>query len=170
MLAPERGPVTQSCRKHTKVRAIVVELLAAAAGLGLAFAAWHVHFVAGAPIRFTVALLLAMAVGASLAWVTRPSAPAAPATARGEAVILKGTSGTVLCTNPRYAELLAKANRTTAKPGTSWLTPEFVSPALAVLAGLLVLCLWFKASRVASGQPSQTSAHAPATAPAVKKH
>jgi len=168
MTFPYCDPCAKRARRE-KIRALVVELLAAAAGIGLAFVAWHAHVAIAAPLRFTVALLLAMAIGALLAWVTRPSVPAAPATARGEAVILKGTGGAVLCTNPRYAELLAKANLRTTKPGTHRLTPELVSPVLALLAGVFVLCLWFKASLATSTHPSPASTHAPAAA-ATKKH
>jgi hypothetical protein len=139
-------PYCDPCAKRAnreKVRAVVVGILACAAALALALAAWRLHVAIGAPIRFAVALPLGMAVAALLALVTRPSLPPPPATARGGAVIVKGTDGTVLCTNPRFAELLAQANGVAATPGKhrDWLG----APLLALACGLLVLSVWIKA-------------------------
>jgi hypothetical protein len=149
-------PYCDPCAKRAgwaKIRAAIVWVLAGGVGFGLAYAAWHVHAAIGAPVRFAVALPLGMAFAALLALVTRPSLPAPPATARGEAVILKDASGTVLCTNPRFAELLAQANGVKATAGAHRRTLEVEAPLGALLFGLLVVFFWFK-----SGAPAATAA------------
>jgi hypothetical protein len=106
-----------------------------------------------------------MGLAAVLALVTRQSRPAPPATARGEAVILRDTTGAVLCTNPEFAQLLARANGGTSRPGTQRMTVEVWAPLLALALGVGVLATWVKI-----GAPERTAAAStspPATANAV---
>lgn len=149
-------PYCNACAKRAgweKIRNILVGIMAATFGVGLALTAWGVDFGIGASIRFAILLPLAVLLAFLFALVTRQSEPAPPATARGEAVILRDTSGTVLCTNPQFAELLAQANGTTARPGSHWFTAEAWAPLTALLVGTLVLLYWLKA-----GAPENTEA------------
>jgi hypothetical protein len=149
-------PYCDPCAKRArgeKLRHVLIGVLVAIFGGLAGLLAWEVDIGVGASIRFALELPLA----ALLAWLVslglRPSMPAAPATARGEAVILRDTSGEVLCTNPQFAELLAQANGVTARPATHWLTVELWAPLLALLIGVLVLLSWVKA-----GAPERTAA------------
>jgi hypothetical protein len=165
-------PYCEACAKRArweKTRQIIVGLVAAALGFATALAAWGVDIGVGTAIRFAVALPLAVALATVLALATRQSVPAPPATARGEAVILRDTSGTVLCTNPQFAQLLAQGNGGTAKPGAQRMTLEAWAPLMALLCGALVLLPWLKAgapdrSAAASTGPS-TTARAPSPPP-----
>jgi hypothetical protein len=179
-------PYCDACAKRArweKVRQVIVGVLAALAAVALALAAWRVDVGVGASIRFALALPLGMASAAILALATRQSLPAPPATARGEAVILRDTHGAVLCTNPQFAQILAQANGVTVKPGAQRMTVEVWAPLTALLLGGLVVISWIKVgapegTAVASaakaaptpGQPSQPRRPAPATAPTAKKH
>jgi hypothetical protein len=82
-----------------------------------------------------IAAVLAIPAGIGLAVLTRPPMPPLPATARGEAVFLRNTSGTVLCTNEQYATSLAQANGRTATPGSKMMDTESWSP-FAVIVGM----------------------------------
>src|SRR5439155_1234274 len=84
--------------------------------------------------------------------------PPSPATARGQAVILRSTDGAVLCTNQRFAELLAEANSASVKRSTMWFTTEAWAPLAAMLVGALVLVFWW---RYAPPLPSSPAAASP---------
>jgi hypothetical protein len=100
-------------------------------------------------------------------------------------VILRDTSGTVLCTNPQFAQILAQANDTTPKPGAQRFTVEVWAPLMALALGVAVLGTWVKAgaphalaagsaspandSAASPAQPSSPKRPAPASA-AAKKH
>lgn len=188
-------PYCNACAKRArweKVRQIIVGVMAALVGVALAIAAWGVDVGVGASIRFALALPLAAAIAAVLALATRQSLPAPPATARGEAVILRDTSGTVLCTNPQFAQLLAQANGGTPRPGAQRMTVEVWAPLTALLCGVLVLLSWIKvgapegteaprtqvpvAATAANApaakpvQPAQAKKPAPTRVPSSKKH
>lgn len=141
-------PYCNACAKRAgweKVRQIIVGLLAAGLGAGLAVGAWALDVGLNPGVRFAAALPVAAGLGLGAALLTRQSKPAPPATARGEAVILRNTSGTVLCTNEQFANLLAQANGRQAKPGSMWMTPEAWAPLTALLCGVLVLLMWVRA-------------------------
>jgi hypothetical protein len=193
-------PYCDACAKRARrerVREIVVVVMAILIGGGLGFVAWQIHVGVGVAIRFALALPLGTAIAVLCALATRQSLPAAPATARGEAVILRDTNGTVLCTNPQFAQLLAEANGRAPRPGVQRLTAEVWAALGALMFGVLVLSFWIKdgaregtavaaaatsapvAAKVASApaasaptpaQPTQPKKVAPATAPAAKKH
>jgi hypothetical protein len=149
-------PYCDACARRARwerVRQVVVGVAAGLVGVGLAFAAWRVDVGVGASIRFALALPLAMVLAALVALLTQQSLPAPPATARGEAVILRDTSGTVLCTNPQFAQLLAQANGGTARPGAQRMTVEVWAPLLALAVGLGVTASWIKV-----GAPEGTAA------------
>jgi hypothetical protein len=191
MAFPYCDPCAKRARRE-KIRQGIVGVVAALLGVALAFAAWRVDVGVGASIRFALALPLAMVLTAALALVTRQSVPALPATARGEAVILRDTSGAVLCTNPQFAQRLAQANGATPRPGAQHLTVEVWSPLAALLCGVLVLISWIKvgapqgtigastspttSAKVASAatpdlpQPAQPKKPAPAAIPPAKRH
>jgi hypothetical protein len=175
-------PYCNACAKRAKrekIRQILVGLAAALTGAALALAAWRVDLGPVAPIRFAIALPLAAAVAALVALLTRQSIPAPPATARGEAVILQDTRGTVLCTNPQFAQHLAQANGGPATPGAQHLTVEVWAPITALLVGALVAGSWIKvgaphatatASASPASDPAATPPRKPAPAAPAKKH
>jgi hypothetical protein len=121
-------------------------------------------------VAFVVAVLLACAMAAGIAFATRPALPPAPATARGEAVILRSTDGVLLCTNQRFAELLGNANSATPAPGSTIMSTETWAPLAALLVGALVVLLWIKYApytlRRSSPPPPRVTAPAPAPRPA----
>jgi hypothetical protein len=180
-------PYCRTCASRArfeKVRQVVVGILSALLGLGLTLSAWAFDVLLEAPFRFAAALVAAIALSGLLALLTRRSIPKPPATARGEAVILRDTTGTVLCTNQRFAEVLATENRARVRPGSKWFTVELWSPVAAALVGTLVLVTWIQAGAPEGGvdlglsaaaptaTPSSTSSAAPktaATAPPPKK-
>jgi hypothetical protein len=146
------------------VSALLGAVLALGAGVGLAGSGLDPI------IAFSAGVVAAMVLATGLAFVTRPSVPPAPATARGEAVILRDTSGVVLCTNQRFAELLAEANGATAKPGRTLMSTEIWAPLAAFLVGVLAVLLWgrvdpnaFRSSspRATTPAPSPARGHAP---------
>jgi hypothetical protein len=184
-------PYCDACAKRArweKVRQVIVGVVAALLAVALALAAWGIDVGVGALIRFALALPLAMVLAALLALLTRQSVPAPPATARGEAVILRDTNGAVLCTNPQFAQLLAQANGATPRPGAQRMTVEVWAPLMALAVGVGVLATWIKigapeGTAVASTSPPATARAAsppvqtPAQptqpkkpAPAAKKH
>jgi len=155
-------PYCNVCAKRArweKVREILMGGVAALLGAALAIVAWVVDAAAGAPIRFALALLIAAGAAAALAMLTRGSRPALPATARGEAVILRDTRGTVLCTNPQFAQRLAEVNGSTARQGSQRVTVEVWAPIVALLCGVLVLLVWMKegAARTNASASTNTS-------------
>jgi hypothetical protein len=101
------------------------------------------------------------------ALATRQSVPAPPATARGEAVILRDTNGTVLCTNPQFARLLAEANGRAPRPGVQRLTAEVWAALGALMFGVLVLSFWLKdGAREGTAVAAAARTSAPAAAKA----
>jgi hypothetical protein len=157
--------------KREKLRAGLV--IGGGAVLGLVFALGAGAFLAGGVIEpvlaFALAVLVAAGLSAGFAFATRPGLPPAPATARGEAVILKDTSGVVLCTNERFAELLGNANSATHKPGSTIMSTEAWAPLAALLVGVLVVCLWYKYAPYSLRSPSPPPSPARATAPAAPR-
>ena len=154
-------PYCNACAKRArweKVRQILVGSVAGLLGVAFAVAAWWLDVGVETTLRFALALPIAAALTIGLALSTRGSQPSAPATARGEAVILRDTSGTVLCTNPRFAQLLADANATKVKPAVQHLTVEVWAPLTALLCGTLVLLAWVK-----EGAPSTTASESAST-------
>lgn len=148
-------PYCNGCAKRAKrekARLYLVLGLGALLGAGLALGAWGVDVGLGASARFAVALPLATALAALLALATRQSIPAPPATARGEAVILRDMSGTVLCTNLEFARLLARTNRT-GEPviGRQRMTIELWAPLVALAIGVCVLITWYQAGAPGAG-------------------
>jgi hypothetical protein len=139
-----------------KLRAGLVIGGSAALGLFLALAAGAtlVGNVLDPWVAFGGALVVAAALAAGVAFITRPALPPAPATARGEAVILRDTSGAVLCTNQRFAELLAQANGATPKPASTVMTTEAWAPLAALVVGLLAVLLWIKYAPYTLRSPS----------------
>lgn len=106
-------------------------------------------------LSFVIGILLAMGIATGIAFATRPGPPPAPATATGEAVILRDTGGTVLCTNQRFAEMLGEANSATPKPGSTFMTTEMWAPLAALFVGVFVTLLWAKyAPRTFDSSPS----------------
>lgn len=156
-------PYCRVCAKRAaleKLRKIVVPLLAALIGAGLAVGAWLLPLPIIALVRFGVAIPFAMAIAFVLGLISQQSRPPAPATARGEAIILRDTNGTVLCTNEQFAWHLAQANGRQPRPGSMFMTTEIISPLTAGLIAVLVLLMWAKA-----GAPDMTSAPSPAPSP-----
>lgn len=154
-----RFPYCNACSaraRKEKVRAVIVLLAAAAFGAAFAAGAWFGEDYVDGAIGFSVALPIAALVAFLLALVTRPGLPPPPATARGEAVILRDTSGTILCTNQQFAELMARANNTSMRPDSQWMTTEAWAPLTALLLGAFVLIFWLKT-------PSHPTYSAPAT-------
>jgi hypothetical protein len=138
-------PYCNACAKRAaseKTREILVHTGAAAFGLALAGGAWMAVDAVMPEIGFTLAAFFAVGIAVALAFVTRPSPPPPPATARGQAVILRDTSGLVLCTNQEFANRLAQANSTTARPGSQWFTLELAAPLTALVCGLLLFLMW----------------------------
>ena len=142
-------PYCNACAQRAgreKRREIIVIIVGAAVGLVLSAtaAAGGAGDVLDPIVACVVAVLLSAGIAAAIAFATRPPMPPSPATARGEAVILRDTSGVVLCTNQRFAELLGQANSATPAPGRTIMSAETWAPAAAVLVGLLAVCIWAK--------------------------
>jgi hypothetical protein len=141
------------------VSALLGAVLALGAGLGLAGSGLDPI------IAFSAGVVAAMVLATGLAFVTRPAAPPAPATARGEAVILRDTSGIVLCTNQRFAELLGEANGAKPAPGRTIMSTETWAPLAALLIGVLAVLLLARADpRLFSSRPAPSRA-TPAPSP-----
>lgn len=151
--------------RYEKVRQVVVGVLGALLALGLTLSAWAFDVILEAPFRFAAALVTAIALSGLLALVTRRSIPKPPATARGEAVILRNTTGTVLCTSQRFAELLATENYARVRPGSKWFTVELWAPVAAALVGTLVLVTWIQEGAPEGGVDLGLSAAAPTAKP-----
>jgi hypothetical protein len=130
--------------KREKTRTALVLVGAAVLGVLFCLGACFVASdgVLEAVLGFGFAILVAAGHSAALSFATRPAIPPAPATARGEAVILRDTSGTVLCTNQRFAEMLAQANGATPRPGSITMTTEAWAPITALLLSVLVVACW----------------------------
>jgi len=163
-------PYCDPCYK----RATMAAIMAGVVGVGAAFlgaAASAVAWFAAAddildPVIGFIALpLLAAGIAFALAMITRPALPPQPATARGDAVILRDTSGTVLCTNQRFADMLAQANSTGVAPGSMWFTSEKWTPLIAVLCSFFVFAMWLKAAPKHSYPPPRPTVNAPAPRP-----
>lgn len=105
-------------------------------------------------VAFAGAVLVSAAISTGIAIATRPALPPPPATARGEAVILRDTSGVVLCTNQRFAELLGQANSATPMPGKTIMSTETWAPLSALLIGTLVVLLWLRYAPYTVQSPS----------------
>ena len=157
-----------ACAKRAhwqNVRKVLIGCLAAVLGVGLAVGAWVLDVGVDTAILFAVALPASAGLAVGLALITRGSVPPAPATARGEAVILQDTSGTVLCTNLRFAQLLAEANGTKVKPGAQHMTVEVLAPLMALLCGVLVLLAWAKEGEAHGSKGASKSAGTSSSAP-----
>ena len=133
MSFPYCTPCAQRAGKE-KIRGFLVFLGAMGIGAAFALAFAFANVFVGLYIRTAIASALAIPAGVALALLTRPAMPPLPATARGEAIFLRNTSGTVLCTNQEYAQSLAQANGRTATPGSKMMTTESWS-AFAVIVG-----------------------------------
>lgn len=116
-------------------------------------------------LGFALALPAAAGVAALLALATRRSRPTPPATARGQAVILRYADCTVLCTNERFANQLAQMNGSTARPGSRFFTTEVRSSIMALCGGFLVFCVWGQHVRSLPDEPASSS-----TAPPMATH
>jgi hypothetical protein len=161
-------PYCEACAKRArreKIRQVIVGIAAAAVGAALALAAWFVDAGAGASVRFAVAVPLATLLAAVLALATRQSLPAPPATARGEAIILRNASGTALCTNPQFAQILAEVNGRTPRPGVQRMTLEVWAPLAAALFGVLVLLSWIQVGAPEGTDVAKTASPAARPAP-----
>jgi hypothetical protein len=135
-------PYCAACARRAakeRVRGLVVFLGAMAIGGACALAFALANVFVELPIREIIAAIFAIPAGIGLALVTRPPMPAAPATARGEAIFLRSTSGDVLCTNEAFAQSLAQANRTGARPGSKLMTTESWAPFAVILGGGLAI-------------------------------
>ncbi len=131
-------PYCTACAQRAakeRVRGLLVFLGAMMIGGACALAFAFANVFVELPIREIVAAILAIPAAIGLALVTRPPLPAAPATARGDAIFLRSTSGDVLCTNEAFAQSLAQANRTGARPGSKWMTTESWAPFAVLLGG-----------------------------------
>jgi hypothetical protein len=131
-------PYCNACAQRAgkeKIRGLVVFLGAMGIGAAFALAFACANVFVGLYVRAAIAAVLAIPAGIGLAVLTRPPMPPLPATARGEAVFLRNTSGTVLCTNEQYATSLAQANGRTATPGSKMMDTESWSP-FAVIVGM----------------------------------
>ena len=112
-------PYCLSCAKRLAHERLVGSLVI---GVALALAFAFANVLVGLAIRTAIAAVIGAAAAHALALATRPPMPPPPASARGDAVFLRDTSGLVLCTNQEFAQSLAQANRTAAKPGSKWMT------------------------------------------------
>jgi len=158
-------PYCQICAKRAvleKLRRAVILVIAGLLGAGLPAGAWFLDVPVPAWARIVAAIALTAPIALLLALATRPSKPNAPATARGEAVALLNTHGSVLCTNPQFAWLLAQANGRQPREGTLWFTTEVLSPLTAGVMGVLLLVCWAKYGDAIP--PSSPPPRAPAAA------
>lgn len=131
-------PYCTACAQRAgkeKIRGFLVFLGAMGIGAAFALAFACANVFVGLYVRVAIAAVLAIPAGIGLAILTRPPMPPLPASARGEAVFLRNTSGTVLCTNEQYAQSLAQANGRTATPGSKMMDTESWSP-FAVIVGM----------------------------------
>jgi hypothetical protein len=144
----------------------LVMIAACVLGGALAMGAWVEDRALYPGIGFPAAILIAAGLSAALAFATRPGAPPPPATARGQAVILRSTDGAVLCTNQVFAERLAQANNASLTPATMWFTTEAWAPLGAMLIGTLVLLMWWKYAPPLPASPSSPPA---AASPAARR-
>jgi len=103
----------------------------------LAFAFANVFF--DLTTRTIIAAVFAMPAALGVALLLRLPPPPEPATARGDAVFLRGVGGLVLCTNERFAYALSQANGTISKPGSKLMTTESWAPFAAILGGGLAI-------------------------------
>ena len=138
MSFPYCTPCAQRAAKE-RIRGVVVFLGAMVIGAAFALAFAFANVFVGLYIRTFIAALLAIPAGIALAVLTRPPIPPAPATARGDAIYLRNTNGTVLCTNQEYAQSLAQANGRTATPSSKMMTTESWSPFAVILGGGLAI-------------------------------
>ncbi len=130
-------PYCTACAQRAareRIRGVVVFLGAMAIGAAFALAFAFANVFVGLYVRTAIAALFAIPVGIGVALATRPPMPPLPATARGDAIFLRDTSGTVLCTNEQFAQSLAQANNTSATPGSKTMSTESWS-AFAVIVG-----------------------------------
>jgi hypothetical protein len=151
-------------KRRNAVVLVVSALLGAILSLGMGVALGG--GVVDPVVAFSAGVLAAMLLAAGLAFATRPSVPPPPATARGEAVILKDTSGIVLCTNQRFAELLGEANGATPAPGRTVMSTEIWAPLAAFLVGVLAVLLWARVDPYAFRSRPAPRATTPAPSPA----
>jgi hypothetical protein len=142
------------------VSALLGAVLALGAGVGLGGSGLD-------PIvAFSAGVVAAMVLATGLAFATRPAVPSPPATARGEAVILRDTSGVVLCTNQRFAELLGEANGAKPTQGRTIMSTETWAPLAAFLIGVLAVLLWARVDPYAfRSRPAPPRAATPAPSP-----
>lgn len=140
-------PYCQACARRVAsehTRGILVGVVAALVGVAAPAVAWFAEDRIDPAIGMTAAFAAVALFGVGLAYATRPALPEAPATARGEAVMLLGTYGKVLCTNEQFASLLARANNLTPKPDKKWMTVEMWAPLVGVLVAFFVFACWLK--------------------------
>lgn len=156
-------PYCTPCSKRAereKTWTALVMVAAVVLGGALALGAWVEDRAIHPAIGFPAAILVAAGLSAGIAFATRPGRPPPPATARGQAVILRSTDGAVLCTNQRFAELIAEANGASVTRSTLWFTTEAWAPLAAILIGTLVLVFWWRYA-----PPLPSSVHSPAVSP-----
>jgi hypothetical protein len=134
MSFPYCTPCAQRAAKE-RMRGVLVFLGAMVIGAAFALAFAFANVFVGLYIRTAIAAVFGIGAGFAFAIATRPAMPPAPATARGEAIFLRNTSGTVLCTNEQFAQSLAQANGRGATPGAKMMTTESWSVFAVILGG-----------------------------------
>jgi hypothetical protein len=161
-------PYCLSCAKrlaHERLRGALVIAGSLVIGVALALAFAFANVLVGLAIRAAIAAVLGVAAALALALATRPPLPPPPASARGDAVILRGTSGLVLCTNQEFAQSLAQANRTVATPGSKWMTSATWAVFAVLLGGGAAIAAFTRLAPASSFDPSSDVA-APSGRPA----
>lgn len=158
-----RFPYCLPCAKRVtldKIRRTLVLTFAVILGIALPIGAWACDVLFETGARLIIAVPIAVAIMAPLAFVTRLPAPKPPKTARGEAVILQDTSGTVLCTSQRFAQLICDANGIQMKPGRQRFTTELKAIGLTTVFSLWVFIFWVNTFG-RNGHHDEASAPAP---------
>ena len=164
MSFPYCTPCAQRAAKE-RMRGVAVFLGAMLIGAMFALAFAFANVFVGVYIRTTIAAILAIPAGVALAFLTRPAMPPSPATARGEAIFLRNTDGTVLCTNQEFAQSLAQANGKTATPGSKMMTTESWSAFAVIVGGGLAIAGFASWAPGSMFEPERESYSSPAGYP-----
>ncbi|MEP7126151.1 MAG: hypothetical protein ABJE95_34780 [Byssovorax sp.] len=162
-----RFPYCTACAQRAgkeKIRGVGVFFGAMLIGAAFALAFAFANVFVGLYVRTAIAAILAIPAGFALARLTRPPMPPLPATSRGEAIFLRNTSGTVLCTNEQFANALAQANGRGATPGSKWMDTEGWSVFAVILGGGLAIAgfaAWAPGSMFEPDRPFDPSSYSP---------
>lgn len=163
-----RFPYCTACARRAgkeKIRGAAVFFGAMLIGAAFALAFAFANVFVGIYIRTMIAAILAIPAGVALALLTRPPMPPLPATARGEAIFLRNTSGTVLCTNEQFAQTLAQANGRTPTPGSKMMTTESWSAFAVIVGGGLAIAGFASWAPGSMFEPERESYSSPAGYP-----